>query len=180
MIHLNQRFTPLLQILATNDGIVMSPTQLMQLGMNFGTDPIGVGPFMFDSQIEGSSVTVVKSPYFYDKTAVHLDKIVFQDESSGASGVAALQAGDVQMLDNVSPIEVPALTSDSAVHLIKVNSLGWVGIQINIGNSKGIGNLPYTTVSTPLASSALLRQAFEEAIDRATLAKVVYDGRGCP
>ncbi len=180
VIHLNQRFTLLLQTLATNDGIVMSPTQLAKLGTNFGTDPVGVGPFMFDSQVVGSSVTVIKSPYFYDKAAVHLDKIVFEDESNGPAGVAALQAGDVQMLDQVSATQLSALAQDQGVHLITVNSLGWLGVQINLGNSKGIGNLPYTTVSTPLASSALLRQAFEEAIDRATLAKVVYDGAGVP
>ena len=30
-------------------GLVMSPTQLAKLGSNFGTDPICVGPFMFDT-----------------------------------------------------------------------------------------------------------------------------------
>ena len=180
VIHLKSRFTPLLQNLATVDGTMMSPTQLQKLGTNFGTDPVGVGPFMYDSQVPGVSVTVIKSPYYYDKYAVHLDKIVFQVESSGASGVAALQAGDVQMLDNVDPSLLPALDSDSGVHLIKVNSLGWNGIQINVGNKNGLGNLPYGGVTTPLASSPLLRQAFEEAIDRNALAKVVYDGAMVP
>ena len=180
VIHLKQRFTPLLQILATNDGIVMSPTQLAKLGTNFGSDPIGVGPFMFDSQAVGSSVTVIKSPYFYDKLAVHLDKVVFQDESNGPSGVAALQSGGVQMLDQVSSTQLSTLQQDQSIHLITVKSLGWTGIQINLGNSRGVGNLPYTTVSTPLGSSGLLRQAFEEAIDRQTLVKVVYNGQGVP
>src|SRR5262249_19874697 len=40
----------------------------------------------------------------------------------------------------------------------------------------GAGVQPYANVGTPLASSALLRQAFEEAIDRDALTKVVYDG----
>ena len=57
-------------------------------------------------------MTVIKSPYYYDKYAVHFDKIVFQAESSSASGVAALQAGDIQMLDNVDPSVLPALASD--------------------------------------------------------------------
>jgi peptide/nickel transport system substrate-binding protein len=170
VIKLKTRFTPLLQTLATNDGIVMSPTQLQKLGTNFGSDPIGVGPFMYDSQVPGVSVTVIKSPYYYDKLAVHLDKLVFQVVSNGASGVAALQAGDVQMLDNVDPSLLPALASDSDVRLIKVNSLGWNGIQINVRKSAG----------TPLSASPLLRQAFEEAIDRKTLARVVYDGALVP
>ena len=51
------------------------------------------------------------------------------------------------------------------------------GLQINIGNTNGVGNLPYANKGTPLASSAKLRQAFEEAIDRKTLIRVVFGGR---
>jgi peptide/nickel transport system substrate-binding protein len=180
VIHLKQRFTPLLQNLSTNDSIIISPAQLQKLGNNFGSDPIGVGPFMFESWVPGSSITVIKSPYYYDKYAVHLDKIVFQEVSSGAAGVAALQAGDIQALDDVDPSVLPELQSDSNVRLITVDTLGWSDLTINIGNKNGVGNLPYTNVGTPLASSPMLRQAFEEAIDRKTLVKVVDDGAGVP
>jgi len=50
---------------------------------------------MYDSQVPGFTVTVVKSPYYYGRYAVHVDKIVFQSVSSGSTGVAALQAGDM-------------------------------------------------------------------------------------
>ena len=50
------------------------------------------------------------------------------------------------------------------------------GIVINIGNRNGLGNLPYANVGTPLAPSPKLRQAFEEAIDRNTLNRVVFGG----
>jgi len=165
---------PLRQGIEFNDGTPFKADAVG--GANFGTDPIGVGPFMYDHAVAGDSVTVIKSPYYYDKQAVHLDKLVFQVTSSGATGIAALQAGDIQMLDLVDVSSVPALASDPRVHLIKVNSLGWNGIQINIGNKNGLGNLPYTNVGSPLASSPLLRQAFEEAINRNALAKAVYNG----
>jgi peptide/nickel transport system substrate-binding protein len=180
VIHLSTPYTPLLDTLATNDGIIMSPAQLAKLGDNFGTDPVCVGPFMFDSQTPPTTVTEIKSPYWVDPGAVHLDKIVFETASSGASGVAALQAGDIQVLDQVAPSELSALTNDSSVHLLSQKSVGWDGIQINIGNGHGIGNLPYTKLGTPLASSPLIRQAFEEAIDRTTYLKVVREGQGVP
>jgi len=181
VIHLKMPFAPLLANLATNVGIVMSPTQLAKLGGNFGTDPVGVGPFMFDHRNPGDSVTVIKSPYYYDQAAVHLDKIVYQDEPNAAAAAAALQAGDIQMLDSVDPSQLPALDHDSNVRLIKQTQLGWSGIQINIGDKNGVGNLPYAkSVGTPLSSSPLLRQAFEEAIDREALVKVVLAGEGVP
>jgi peptide/nickel transport system substrate-binding protein len=58
-------------------------------------------------------------------------------------------------------------------------TLGWTGIVINIGNKNGVGQ-PFTNVGTPLAMSATLRQAFEEAIDRNALNRVVFDGRYQP
>ncbi len=176
VIHLKTPFTPLVSTLATNDGIVMSAAQLAKLGSNFGTNPVCVGPFMYDSRVVGNSITVVKSPYYYDRAKVHLDKIVFRSASNAPAAVAALQAGDIQLLDSVAPSAVSALQTDRDVRLIKQNSLGWNGIVINIANKNGVGHLPYTTVGTPLAVSPLLRRAFEEAIDRKTMVRVVYSG----
>ena len=93
-----------------------------------------------------------------------------------AAAAAALEAGDIQALDNVSTTELAAVRQDSGLRVIQAPQLGWQGIFINIGNKNGVGNLPYTPVGTPLASSAKLRQAFEEAIDRNTLNKVVFGG----
>jgi peptide/nickel transport system substrate-binding protein len=66
------------------------------------------------------------------------------------------------------------------LRIIERKMLGWNGIVINIGNRNGLGNLPYDNVGTPLASSPLLRKAFEEAIDRTALVRVVFGGLGEP
>ncbi len=180
VIHLASRFSPLLADLATNDGIVMSPTQLAKLGTSFGTNPVCVGPFMFDHRVVGDNVTVIKSPYYYDKYAVHLDKIVYKPFSSSASAAAALQAGDIQVLDSVPSSALASVQAAPGLRTIQGGGLGWVGLTINIGNRNGVGNLPYANVGTPLASSALLRRAFEESIDRSAYVKVVVNGLGRP
>jgi peptide/nickel transport system substrate-binding protein len=46
---------------------------------------------------------------------------------------------------------------------------------INIGNKNGV-ETPFSNVGTALSSSPGLRKAFEEAIDRAALVRVVFDG----
>ena len=178
VIHLKERFTPLTATLATQAGIVMSPAQLDKLGANFGTSPVGVGPFMFDHRVVGDNITVIKSPYYYNKYAVHLDKIVYKVATDGAAAAAALRAGDIQVLSGINVAALPAIEQDQDLSMISAAQFGYMGIVINIGNKNGVGNLPYTNVGTPLASSAKLRQAFEEAIDRNTLNKVLYAGRG--
>jgi peptide/nickel transport system substrate-binding protein len=64
----------------------------------------------------------------------------------------------------------------SSLRTQKTKGLGWRGIVINVGNKTGLGNLPYSKLDTPLASSPALRQAFEQAIDRNALNRVVYGG----
>jgi peptide/nickel transport system substrate-binding protein len=176
VIHLKAPFTPLTATLASLDGPIVSPAQVAKLGANFTQDPICVGPFMYDGRVAGDSVTVIKSPDYYNKGAVHLDKIVFKVENDGAAAAAALKAGDLQALDGVSTTELPGLMATSSVRVFGHKSLGWQGVFVNVGNKNGVGNLPYGGVGTPLGLSAFLRKAFEEAIDRTTLDKVVFDG----
>jgi peptide/nickel transport system substrate-binding protein len=154
----------------TGNAYVLSPTQLGRLGDDFGTDPVCVGPFMFDHRVVGDNVTVIKSPYYYDKGDVYLDKIVYKPAPDAATAAAALQAGDLQVLDNVSATALPALQQTPSVRVVQSAQLGWKGIQINVANRSGAG--------TPLASSAKLRQAFEEAIDRDAMKTIVYGGLG--
>ena len=130
------------------------------------TNPVCVGPFMFDHRVVGDHVTLIKSPYYYDQKNVYLDKIVYKPMPDAAAAAAALKAGDIQVLDQVSTTELAGVRQSSSLRVIQAPQLGWRGIIINIGNKNGVGNLPYTNVGTPLASSAKLRQAFEEAIDR--------------
>ena len=118
---------------------------------------------------------MIKSPYYYDKLAVHLDKIVFEIETDAAAAAAALQAGDHPGarldLDDRAP---RASSRTRACGVLEQSTIGFARSMINIGNKNGLGNLPYTNVGTPLASSPMLRQAFEEAIDRKALNKVVF------
>ena len=119
---------------------------------------------------------MIKSPYYYDQKDVHLDKIVFKPMPDAAAAAAALKAGDIQVLDSVSPTELPGVQQNSSLRVLQRPSSAGAGVIINIGNRNGVGNLPYTNVGTPLASSPKLRQAFEEAIDRNALNKVVFGG----
>jgi len=156
----------------------MSPAQMDKLGTGFGSDPICVGPFMFQSQVSGQSVTVVRSPYYYDKQDVHLDKIVFQSYASDLAAASALEAGDVQALDQV-PRDVLAGVEQHGFRVVGSLSLGFTAIEINLGNVSGYRD-PYSRAAGEIASSPQLREAFEMAIDRKTLNRVVYGGLNVP
>lgn len=180
VIHLKSPYTPLTAALASPAGAILSPTQLVKRGNTFGAAPVCVGPFMFDHRVAGDNVTVIKSPYYYDNRDVYLDKIVFKPAADAAAAAAALKAGDLQALDSVATTELAGVQHTSSLHTLKANGLGYEAVFVNMGNKNGVNNLPYGGVDTPLASSAKLRQAFEEAINRNTLSRVVFGDHVLP
>jgi peptide/nickel transport system substrate-binding protein len=149
-----------------------------QLGSSQISDPICVGPFMFQSEVTGQSVTLVRSPYYYDRKDVHLDKLVFQYESSDLAAAAALESGAIQVLDQVPRDELKSV-EDNGFRVTGALSFGGWRIGINIGNTNGTKG-PFSTPSSPIGSSPQLREAFELAIDRKTLNRVVFGGTNQP
>jgi peptide/nickel transport system substrate-binding protein len=166
----------------TSNMYVFSPAALASEGSNFGANPVCAGPFMFDHEDSGIDVTIVKSPFYWDKSEVHLDKIVFKAFPDDASAVAALATGDIQVDARLTPAELGAVKANSSLRVLPFTSQGWESIVINIGNKDGVQNYPYSTtgVETPLSTSPLLRQAFEEAIDRSTLVRVAEQNLAVP
>jgi peptide/nickel transport system substrate-binding protein len=176
VLHLKARYAPLMTVLGMAATAIVSPAQLAKLGDRLSSDPVCVGPFTFDNRVAGDSITVTKSPWYYDRAHVYLDKIVFRVISDPAAAAAALETGDIQALDSVSPSELAAVKETSGLRVLQADSYGWRAIRINLGNRNGVGHLPYSNIGTPLASSPKLRKAFEEAIDRKALARVVFAG----
>ena len=75
---------------------------------------------------------------------------------------------------------MPTLQKTSTVAVIKTPSIGYQGLTINIGNKNGLGK-PYSNVGTPLAEVAVpADQAFDLALDRKAINKVVFSGLNLP
>ena len=178
VIHLSKPFYPMLRVLSSVSAMIMSRTQLAKLGADFSKNPICVGAFMYDNRVAGDSITVVRSPYYYDKKKVHLDRIVFKVANDAAAAAAALRAGDLHALDLVTPTNLPAVRSTSSLRLFKQTQSGFQAITFNIGN-RGVGKPP-ENLGTPFARSKDLRKAFDLAIDRAATGKVVFAGEMIP
>jgi peptide/nickel transport system substrate-binding protein len=180
ILHLTDRYSPITAQLADRAGMIMSPKQLDALGDKFATNPVCVGPFMFKDRSAGDHITLTKSPYYYNKKNVHLDTIVWKIITDPAARAANLRSHDVDIAEGLASTDLPSIGKDKSLQLFKATSIGYQGITVNIGNSKGLGKLPYTNTGTAIAKSADLRQAFELALDRKVINKVVFGGTTNP
>ena len=124
----------------------------MQLGTRFASGPVCVGPFKFTSRTAGDRITLDKSQYYYARSKVKLDRIVFRIITDTSARAANLRSHDINVLDRIASTDLPAIQRDRSLRVLKATSIGYQGISINIGNKNGIGK-PFENVGTPLAST---------------------------
>jgi peptide/nickel transport system substrate-binding protein len=178
-LRLNARFSPLTAQLTDRAGMIMSPKQLAALGERFASNPVCVGPFRFVSRSAGDRIVLAKSPFYYARNKVKLNQVVFRIITEPSARAANIRAHDIDVLDRLAATDLPAIQRDKSLRVIKATSIGYQGISINIGNKNGIGK-PFENVGTPLASKQFVRQAFELALDRNVINRVVFGGTVVP
>jgi peptide/nickel transport system substrate-binding protein len=179
VLHLKTPFSPLTAQLADRAGMIMSPKAIAALGDKFATNPVCVGPFQFKERVAADHITLVKSNDYYGKAKVHLAQIVFRILTDPNSRTQNLRSGDIQVVDRVQSTDVPTLRKDTSVTVIKTPTIGYQGLTLNIGNKNGLLK-GYSNVGTPLAKSLYLRTAFDLALDRTLINKVVFNGLNLP
>jgi len=174
VVTLSKPFAPLTAALTDRAGMIVSPKAAKALGDKFATAPVCVGPFKFAKRVPQNSIELVKDPKFYDADKVHFDKVTYRIITDASIRAANLRSGDVQIADSLSAQDVPALQKEKNLQVLQSQSLGYQGVTFNIANSSGIGN-PLKQLDKPEAKDPRIRQAFELAIDRAGLVKVVFN-----
>ncbi|WP_291526491.1 ABC transporter substrate-binding protein [Bifidobacterium sp. UBA744] len=174
-IDLSEPYAPLVSTLAGRAGMIMSPKALDESGDDFGTAPVCVGPFKFDSRVSSTSVTLVKDPNYYDAANVHLDKVVYKVITDSAIRTQNLKSGDVQLADNLTPQDVVSVKDDDSLTVMSAPSYGYQALEINIANTAGVGK-PGSQIDTPIAKQKVVRQALAMSIDRDQLVESVFGG----
>jgi peptide/nickel transport system substrate-binding protein len=160
--------SPLLATLTDRSGMIVSKKAAEAEGKDFAQHPVCAGPFKFVERVVNDHLTLERYPGYWDNKDIHFDKIIYQVITQTAVRLADLQAGSVDLVEQIVPTDVDAVKSDPKLRLVVSHALGYQGITINLANGPRSDN--------PLGRDALVRQAFEAAIDRQALIQVVYNG----
>ncbi|HUB46447.1 MAG TPA: ABC transporter substrate-binding protein [Acetobacteraceae bacterium] len=153
-------------------GMIVAPKAAEQEGKNFALHPVCAGPFSFVERVPQDHITLQRFPQYWDAKDIHFDKVIYRIIVDSSARVANLQAGAVDLVEYILPTDAAAVKADPRLRLVVSDSLGYFGITNNISNGPRANN--------PYGKSALVRQAFSLAIDRAALVQVVYNGMYAP
>jgi peptide/nickel transport system substrate-binding protein len=162
----------LLAQLTDRAGIMISPKAAEAAGDKFGLHPVCAGPFSFESRVAQDRIVLKRFPAYWNAKDIHFDQVVYLPNPNSSVRLANLQAGALDIVEYILPTDVPAVQRDPKLKMAIDDSLAYTGITINTNNG--------AAQDSPAGKSALVRQAFELAIDRQALIQVVYSGMFTP
>jgi peptide/nickel transport system substrate-binding protein len=129
--------------------------------------PIGTGPFKFVKWVRGDRVEMVRFKGYWNPKLPYLDRVIFRFISDPAAQVAALKAGDIDVIGYIAaPESAKMLAKDPRFKVYDGTTTGEVIMSTN-NKAKPFDNL-------------LVRRAMAYAIDRQTVIDLVMFGYGTP
>jgi peptide/nickel transport system substrate-binding protein len=182
------------------DGIAIIPRHLLQNAYQSGNfaqtwtlsaspgDVAGLGPFRLKQYIAGQRIVLERNPYYWkaDKNKNRLpyfDELDFLFVGNEDAQVLRFQAGDTDIISRIGADNYNLLSKDAATRGIQLFDLGpsleYNFLVFNLNDLQG-KNLDKTIAKQVWFQNLQFRQAVSLAIDRASIVKLVYAGRGAP
>lgn len=145
--------------------------------LNAGDGLVGTGPYKFVSWRRGAELVLARNDYYWGKRP-EWDRVIYRPMSNSASRVAALLAGDVDMIEDPPTDDLPRLRKDKKLHLEETPSARVLYVALDQFNDKSPG-IEGANGKNPLKDKRV-REALSLAIDRTAIVQRVMDGAAKP
>src|SRR4029077_9279806 len=130
------------------------------------TKPIGTGPFIVKSYTPGDRMVLVKNPSYFEPGLPKLDGVELRIIPEMSVKIAALQAGDIDVVWDLPLEQVKSLGSNAALRVDSVPTASWDGAIMNN--------------AIPPFNDARVRRAFQLAVDKRDVVELTLFGQGAP
>jgi len=148
---------------------------------NSGRVSIGTGPYVMQSYVKGTGVTMARNPHYWgDKP--HWDTVKIVPVPNAGPRLSGLLAGDFDVIENPAPRDVPRLQGNPKFGVTITPSVRLIFLQLDIGrNPSPFIKLPGggKPGKNPLAD-VWVRRALSMAIDRDAINARIMDGMATP
>jgi peptide/nickel transport system substrate-binding protein len=147
---------------------------------NSGKAMIGTGPYRLVEYVAGDRVVLKRNDAYYG-TKPAWENVRFKMIPSAPARVAALLAGDVQMIEGVPTADIAKLSKDSRVTISSAVSNRIIYLHMDSGREK---NSPFVTTADgkPMEANPLrdprVRRAISKMVDRDAIVSRIMEGQG--
>ncbi|MGE7923040.1 glutathione ABC transporter substrate-binding protein [Viridibacillus arvi] len=160
---LSEPYAPLLSILASNEGSILSPKSIKEAPDTLATKPVGTGPFVFDSWKSGQQITLKRNEEYWGEK-VKIDSVEFKVVPEDATRLAMIESGEAHVSDQVPVTEIDRINGSDKLNLFRTDGLAVEYVGFNTSNA-------------PL-DNVKLRKAISYAIEREAIIEGVYNDVG--
>ena len=149
--------------------------------MNAGAGMVGTGPYVFRGWTPGNRLEMGRNPAYWGE-APAWDKVSLRFIKTPAARVAALLAGDVDVIDQVPPVDAKQIAGNAKASLFSIAATRLVYLAVDSAREVS----PFVTdgAGRPLSRNPLrdgrVRRALSLMIDRGALAGRLLDGSAEP
>ncbi|MEH6993892.1 glutathione ABC transporter substrate-binding protein [Neobacillus drentensis] len=160
---LSEPFSPLLSILASHEGGIISPKSIEKSGNNMINEPNGTGPFSFESWTPGQEIVLVRNEqYFGDKAKV--EKVVFKIVPEETTRISMIETGEAHIAEPLSVTMKDTVEASSTMGVYRSEGFGTEYIGFNVEKE------PFNDVR--------VRKAISHAVEMDTIIKGVFNNIG--
>ncbi|WP_163100570.1 glutathione ABC transporter substrate-binding protein [Peribacillus alkalitolerans] len=156
-------YAPLLSILASQEGSILSPKAIDENPEGLSQHPIGTGPFVFDAWKTGQEISLKKNDTYWGK-APSIDGVVFKVVPEDSTRLAMLETGEAHITDQVPVAELDRIEASKGMGIYRAEGLAVEYVGFNV-KKKPVDNVK-------------VRQAISHAIEREAIISGIYNNVG--
>jgi peptide/nickel transport system substrate-binding protein len=156
-------YAPLLSILESNEGSIISPKSIKENSDKIGQNPVGTGPFVFDSWKSGEEIKISKNKDYWGNKP-KIDGVVFKVVPEDATRIAMIETGEAHVTDQVPVTEIERIEASDTMDLYRTDGLA-------------VEYLSFNTKKKPF-DDIRVRKAVAHAIEVDAIIKGVYNDIG--
>ncbi|WP_423801969.1 glutathione ABC transporter substrate-binding protein [Neobacillus sp. SAB-20_R2A] len=160
---LSEPFSPLLSILASHEGGIISPKTIEKYGKKIIQEPNGTGPFVFESWTPGQEIVLKKNNDYWGEKA-RVDKVVFKVVPEETTRISMLETGEAHIAEPLSVPMMDTVKTSKAVDVYRSEGYGTEYIGFNVQKK------PFNDVR--------VRKAISYAVEMDSIIKGVYNNVG--
>ncbi|WP_201713176.1 glutathione ABC transporter substrate-binding protein [Rossellomorea arthrocnemi] len=160
---LSEPFSPLLSILASHEGGIISPKTIDKYGKDIIQEPVGTGPFVFESWETGKEIVFHKNEsYWGDQPKVR--EVVFKVVPEETTRISMLETGEAHIAEPLSVNMMASVKTSSNVDVYRSEGFGTEYVGFN--------------VQKELFNDVRVRKAISHAIEMDSIMKGVFNNIG--
>ncbi len=149
------------EVVIQNTSFIASPAAIEEYGDDAAFNPVGTGPFMFESWTPDTEVVLTANPDYWDG-APNIDGIVYRPIPEAGTQLTELRTGRIHFMTSVPIEQIETLEADDDVVLVGEPDFNTRYLVFDLDN--------------PLFEDEKVRQALSYALDVEELVEVFLEG----